>query len=99
MIYRIREDVGGVVHTHSYYVTILATLGVNLVPMFQYLYSALHLVNKIGLAEYATGGSEQLAKNVESVLKNNNAALMPHHGAEAFLVDDVVGKGHPFVPL
>jgi len=81
MIYRIREDVRGVVHTHSYYVTILATLGVNLVPMFQYLYSALHLVNKIGIVEYATGGSEQLSKNVESVLKNNNAALMPHHGA------------------
>lgn len=79
-IYRVKDDVGGIVHTHSYYATVFSIARVELVPMGTVLYTAPPLAKGVGIAEYAPPGTEQLALNVVSELKNKNAVLMPHHG-------------------
>ena len=79
-IYKMRDDVGGVVHTHSYYATVFSIARVELVPMGTVVYTAPLLAKGVGITEYAPPGTEQLALNVVSELKNKNAVLMPHHG-------------------
>jgi len=82
-LYKIRPDIGGVVHTHSHYATIFSIVGIELVPMGMILYSAPKLVKGIGLAQYADPGTEQLALNIGVALSDKYAVLIPHHGVVA----------------
>ncbi|MEM3714706.1 MAG: class II aldolase/adducin family protein [Nitrososphaeria archaeon] len=79
-MYRIRPDVGGVVHTHSHFATVFGIAGIELVPMGMILYTAPKLAKGIGIAEYADPGTEQLALNIGAALGERYAVLMPHHG-------------------
>lgn len=83
LMYKRRDDVGGVVHTHSHYATVLGTAGVELVPMGMGLYRAPCLIKGVGVAKYAPPGTEQLAKNIDEGLGDRCAVLMPHHGMMA----------------
>lgn len=76
-LYRRREDIQAIVHTHSVYATTLATLGWE-IPAFHYLVA--HSGKKVPLAAYATFGSERLARNVADAIGENNAVLMGSHG-------------------
>lgn len=76
-LYRRRQDIQAVVHTHSVYATTLATLGWE-IPPFHYLVA--YSGKKVPLASYATFGSEKLARNVEDAIGENNAVLMGSHG-------------------
>ena len=76
-LYRRRQDIQAVVHTHSVYATTLATLGWE-IPPFHYLVA--YSGKKVPLASYATFGSEQLARNVAEAIGDNNAVLMGSHG-------------------
>ena len=76
-LYRKREDIQAVVHTHSVYGTALATLGWE-IPAFHYLVA--YSGRKVPLAAYATFGSERLARNVAEAIGENNAVLMGSHG-------------------
>jgi L-fuculose-phosphate aldolase len=76
-LYRRRQDIQAVVHTHSVYATTLATLGWE-IPPFHYLMA--YSGKKVPLASYATFGSEQLARNVAEAIGDNNAVLMESHG-------------------
>jgi len=76
-LYRKRQDIQAVVHTHSVYATTLATLGWE-IPAFHYLVA--YSGKKVPLASYATFGSEQLARNVAEAIGENNAVLMGGHG-------------------
>jgi L-fuculose-phosphate aldolase len=76
-LYRRRQDIQAVVHTHSVYATTLATLGWE-IPPFHYLVA--YSGKKVPLASYATFGSEQLARNVAEAIGDNNAVLMESHG-------------------
>ena len=76
-LYRRRQDIQAVVHTHSVYATTLATLGWE-IPPFYYLVA--YSGKKVPLASYATFGSEQLARNVAEAIGDNNAVLMESHG-------------------
>ena len=76
-LYRNRQDVQAIVHTHSVYATTLATLGWE-IPAFHYLVA--YSGRKVPLAAYATFGSEELARNVADAIEENNAVLMGSHG-------------------
>jgi len=76
-LYRRRQDIQAVVHTHSVYATTLATLGWE-IPPFHYLVA--YSGKRVPLASYATFGSEQLARNVAEAIGDNNAVLMESHG-------------------
>jgi L-fuculose-phosphate aldolase len=82
-MYKRREDVGGVVHTHSHYATILSILGVELVPMGMGGYETPALMKGVGVAEYALAGTDELAANAAEGMGERCAVLLPHHGAIA----------------
>jgi L-fuculose-phosphate aldolase len=69
---------GGVVHTHSHFATVLSTL-VDVLPAIHY--SIAGLGGEVRVAEYATFGSEELARNVIDALDGRSAALLRNHGA------------------
>lgn len=83
LMYERRDDVGGVVHTHSHYATILATAGVDLVPMGMVFYGAPGLIKGAKIAKYAPPGSAELAKNLGDAISDRIAAILPHHGPVA----------------
>jgi L-fuculose-phosphate aldolase len=94
-LYRKRNDVEAVVHTHSLYATTVSSLGWE-IPAFHYLVG--FSGKKVPIAPYATFGSDELARNVAQALKGFNAVLMASHGlvtvgeslAAAFTVAEIV---------
>lgn len=78
-IYRQREDVGAVVHSHSIYTTALALLHMPLPPVLD------EVVPKLGgevrVTSYAMPGTKELAKNVVEAMDMRSAVLIANHGA------------------
>ncbi len=72
-----RDDIAAVVHTHSVYATVLATLR-------QPLPAASYLVAYAGLdvrcAEYASFGTRELAERTFEAMADRYAVLMANHG-------------------
>jgi L-fuculose-phosphate aldolase len=80
-VHRARDDVGGVVHTHSPYASTFATLG-EPVPASHYLVA--FIGDKIPTAGYATFGTEELADLALAALGDEyNACLLDNHGVLA----------------
>lgn len=77
IFYTDRDDVAAVVHTHSVYSTVLATLREGL-PASSYLVAFSGY--DVRCAEYASYGSVELAKNTFEAMKERNAAFMANHG-------------------
>jgi L-fuculose-phosphate aldolase len=80
-LYRAREDVGAVVHTHSVHATALACLRRG-IPAFHYLVAAAG-GDSVRCAPYATYGTQALADGVAAALEGRRACLMANHGAVA----------------
>ena len=79
-IYRVRPEVGAVVHTHSVFATTLACLGWTLPPV-HYMLTTLSEDGRIPIAPYATYGTEELANNAAEALgEGHNACLLQNHG-------------------
>jgi L-fuculose-phosphate aldolase len=79
-IYRVRPEVGAVVHTHSVFATTLACLGWTLPPV-HYMLTTLSEDGRIPIAPYATYGTEELANNAAKALgEGHNACLLQNHG-------------------
>ena len=78
MMYQIRPDVGGVVHTHATYATTFAVLNQS-IPAVHYEIAAL-AVDEVPVVPYVTYGTADLAENVRSVIGEANAALLANHG-------------------
>ncbi len=78
-IYRQREDIRAIVHSHSIYATALAVLRKPLPPILD------EVVPKLGgdirVAEYAMPGTKDLAMNVVKAFEDRSAALLANHGA------------------
>ena len=72
-----RQDIDAVVHTHSIYSTVLATLRLPL-PASSYLvaYSGLD----VRCAEYASFGTTELAERTFAAMTDRFAVLMANHG-------------------
>lgn len=93
-IYTNRPDVGAVVHTHSRHATALACTGRN-IPAFHYMV-AVAGGNDIACAPYATFGTEELAQNALTALKDRKACLLSNHGAIATgrTIDEALSLAH-----
>ena len=77
IFYTDRDDIAAVVHTHSVYSTVLATMREGL-PASSYLVAFSGY--DVRCAEYASYGSMELAKNTFEAMKERNAAFMANHG-------------------
>jgi L-fuculose-phosphate aldolase len=76
-LYRYRQDICSVVHTHSPYAATLACLGWE-IPAVHYLVG--FSGKKVPVAPYATFGTETLARHVVESIGDYNAVLMANHG-------------------
>ncbi|NLN97327.1 MAG: L-fuculose-phosphate aldolase [Eubacteriaceae bacterium] len=72
-----RDDINAVVHTHSVYSTVLATLREGL-PASSYLVAFSGYDVRCG--EYASFGSMELAENTFKAMEGRYAAFMANHG-------------------
>ena len=95
-IYKNRDDVKAIIHTHSQYALAVSSV-VDSIPVFlDEIFS--HIGGELTVSRYALPGSDELAENLLNVLGDKNAALLSNHGAvccgknldEAFEVARVV---------
>lgn len=82
-LYQERPEACAVVHVHSRYSTILATLGVEVVPMGIEIFNAPALAKGIPVSRFASPGTDELAENIVEAMRGHVACLMPHHGVTA----------------
>jgi len=78
-IYKEREDVNAIIHSHGIYSTILSTLKLSLPPAMEELVP--YLGGEVLCAEYGEAGSEELADNVKKSLEDRNAVILANHGS------------------
>jgi L-fuculose-phosphate aldolase len=82
LVYQTRPDVNAIVHTHSPHATTLAVLGLP-IPAVHYMI-AITGVTEIAVADYATYGTPELARNVRDAFSPPaKAALIANHGLVA----------------
>jgi L-fuculose-phosphate aldolase len=80
-LYNHREDVGGIVHTHSVYATTLACLNREIPPVH---YLVGFAGPKVPVAPYATFGTDALARHVRQTMGTDyRAVLLANHGLVA----------------
>jgi L-fuculose-phosphate aldolase len=80
-----REDVGGVVHTHSPYASAFASAAKSIPPSH---YLIAYIGKKVPVTGYATYGTEELGKLAADTIANNyNACLLQNHGVIAVGAD------------
>jgi L-fuculose-phosphate aldolase len=84
-------DAAAIVHTHSHYATVLATVADEL-PAIHYTIN--HFGGPVRVAHYETFGTDELAASVIEALEDRSGALMANHGAVVTGSDvkDAVGK-------
>ena len=79
-IYKARQDVDAVVHTHSRFATTLACLGWEIPPV-HYMLTTLGPDGRVPLAPYTLYGTEELANHAANALgESHNACLLRTHG-------------------
>ena len=78
-VYRAREDVNAVIHTHPLYSTVLGVNGMELPAVSEDF--AQIVGDKIICSKYALPGTKELGENVAIGLgEERNAVLLPNHG-------------------
>ena len=80
-IYKLRPDLGAIVHTHSRYCSIFAAAHQDLTvenPEAQKVFGT-----SVSLAKYAKAGTDKLAKFTAAAVGSNFGALMSNHGMTA----------------
>lgn len=77
-IYINRKDVNAIVHCHSVWASCVSCLRIN-IPSFHYMIAEFGGDN-IKCSNYATFGTEKLAKNVLDSLVNRKGCLLANHG-------------------
>ncbi|HHY29616.1 MAG TPA: class II aldolase/adducin family protein [Syntrophaceticus sp.] len=98
-IYRARQDINGIVHTHSSYASVFTVTRKPLPPVLEEM--AQLLGGDVRVAPYAPAGTDELAAAAVSALGDRAAVLLANHGVvgvgrslrEALLVCQVVEKG------
>lgn len=76
-VYQNREDIDALVHVHSIYATTLSCLNWEL-PAIHYLVALAG--NNVRCAQYATFGSEEMARNAFAAMNDRKAVLLANHG-------------------
>ncbi|SNR59614.1 class II aldolase/adducin family protein [Halorubrum vacuolatum] len=88
LVYAARDDVGGIVHTHSPYASTFASLNDPIRPSH---YLIAFIGDKVPVAEYVTYGTEALGRKAVAALgEEYNACLLANHGVLA--VGDTLGS-------
>lgn len=81
-IYRAKEEINGIIHTHSTYASCFAVLN-ECIPVV-----STTMANEVGgevpVAPYAPVGSEELGENVIEKIDNQQAVLLQNHGVLTF---------------
>ncbi|MDY7031996.1 MAG: class II aldolase/adducin family protein [Thermodesulfobacteriota bacterium] len=77
-IYKCREDVSAIIHTHSVFASTMAVAGKQIPLVIDEL--MVYVGGEIELAQYALPGSGQLAENALKALSERNAVLLQNHG-------------------
>lgn len=77
-VYREREDVGAVLHTHSPHATALAALHMPIPPFLEEL--TLYIGGPVEVAAYAASATEELGEHAVQALGDRAAALLANHG-------------------
>src|SRR5512140_2264160 len=77
-VYRHRQDVGAVVHTHAPCVTALSVLRKPLPPVIDEM--IVYFGGTIEVADYAFTGTDDLAANVVAALGDRAGVLLSNHG-------------------
>ena len=77
-IMRARADVGGIVHTHSTYATVLA-IARKSIPACHYMMAAFG-GSDVRCAGYARFGTKELSELALAALEGRNACLLANHG-------------------
>jgi L-fuculose-phosphate aldolase len=84
-IYRMRPDVGAVVHAHPCTATGFASAGIALdEPLCSEIVVTL---GSVPLAPYATTGSAELSQSLSPFIPSHNAILMANHGVVTYGAD------------
>ena len=78
ILYRNREDVNAVIHTHPVHTTVLACLRQDL-PAIDYMI-AVTGATKVKCAEYASYGTKELAENAYKAMGSSLAVILANHG-------------------
>jgi len=78
-IYKDREDVNAIIHSHGMYSTILSTLNLSLPPIMEELVP--YLGGEVLCSDYGEAGSEELADNVKASLEDRSAVILANHGS------------------
>jgi L-fuculose-phosphate aldolase len=76
-----RLDAGAVMHCHSRFATVLGCVGRPIAPIHYMILTA--KTRHVGIAPYATFGTEALASAVVATMGEGNACLMANHGQVA----------------
>jgi L-fuculose-phosphate aldolase len=79
-VYRARDDVNAVVHTHSPFATTFAALGRPIEPSH---YLIAFAGKRVETAEYGRNGTEELAERALESMDDRNAVLLRNHGVLA----------------
>lgn len=98
-VYKQREDIHAVIHTHSLYATVLASQEEKLPAVLTEM--GLAGAGEIGVAAFAPPGSKELAYETVKALGENYACLLANHGVvagaqtldRAFMVASIVEEG------
>lgn len=77
-IMRQRQDVGGIVHTHSTFATVLS-IARREIPACHYMIAAFG-GNSVRCADYARYGTAELSANALTAMKDRQACLLANHG-------------------
>lgn len=80
-IYKAREDVKAIIHTHSIFASACAVSRIAIPPVIEDLASMVG--GSVDVADYALAGSKELAKNALKALGEKNAVLLANHGVIA----------------
>jgi ribulose-5-phosphate 4-epimerase/fuculose-1-phosphate aldolase len=78
-IYKQRDDVAAVAHTHSIYASVAAVAGREIPPIIDEMIFTLG--GSIRIGDYAFPGTQELALVAARALGDRNAALLRNHGA------------------
>ena len=77
-MYRVRPDVGGIVHGHPSHCVALTAAGKRIRP--HVLTEAMLFLGDIGVADYATPTTRELGEAVAAVAVDHDCVILPYHG-------------------
>lgn len=80
IFYENREDIDAMIHAHTMYATVMATLRWDLPPSH---YMVAVAGKNVRVADYATYGTPELAENAYEAMKDRRAVLLANHGVIA----------------